>query len=469
MASNSMIGANADELDALAQLFDQGAQQLDAVFVTIRAQLAATNWGGSDAAMFSDMWSRSSRQALRSGSRRLQECAATLRLQAVQQREASGESGGASALLGGQPSMAVPEPAPAPLPLGLVDEKNRRRLTDDLRDLEARERVGALDDDGRRALENARSVEAAIRRIEAETDPLTGEPLRAVLFVYEPYAFGGDGRAAISVGDMTTADHVAFMVPGMGASVASAKGSRAIDVYAESRWASDDGDSVAVVDWIGYDAPDGSPTTTDGATDLSGVLRRDKAIAGAKLLADDLDRFRELRGDPPPHLTVIGNSYGSTTAAIAAREHDLAADDLILTGSPGAGNAKNAGELSTGRDHTWVGAASHDPVTKLGVTGVADPSQLIGRKMMGRDPSEDEFNAQRFQAEHPDRTTLSFDDHSRYYVPGTESLANVAAIVTGEYDEVAHADPRFDPWLQGVQDPEGDRTPGYRSHERDQP
>jgi len=249
---------------------------------------------------------------------------------------------------------------------------------------------------------------------------------------------------------------------------------------------------------------------------------------GAAILAADVIGYRTARGDEQPHITVAGNSYGSSTTAISADEYGLEADDVILTGSPGAGGADDAEDLTAGRDHTWVGAASHDFVTSLGVTGWADPSQVgagllsefglpTDTELMGDDPAEDEFAAQRFEAEHVDRldgTHVDTDnpeqsvvdgwnvvDHSRYYDPGTESLYNVAAVVTGNYDQVQHAEHRYDPLVGGdvdvdasvdagicegpfgvpypcvdvdadvdvdvdvgMQDPERDRTPEEMSH-----
>jgi hypothetical protein len=70
----------------------------------------------------------------------------------------------------------------------------------------------------------------------------------------------------------------------------------------------------------------------------------------------------------------------------------------VLTGSPGAGDADNANDLTTGNDHTWVGSASHDVVTALGHTGWTDTSEVIGHQLpngqielMGNDPAEDGF------------------------------------------------------------------------------
>jgi len=346
------------------------------------------------------------------------------------------------------------------LPAEVRDEANRTMLQRDLADLEAQEAAGTLSDEEARALQNIRAVLQSINNIEQRTDPLTLEPLRAQLYIYDPYAFDGDGRAAVAVGNLDTADHVAVLVPGMGTTAAGMTSLRALTVYEQSRAGSSD--SVAVLDWVGYDAPSGNPFTDD----LAGVVTQDMARSGAAQLAEDVTGLRAMRGDDQPHITVVGNSYGATTTAIAASKNGLAVDDVILTGSPGAGYADHASDFTTGQDHTWVGSASRDWVTSLGVTGWMDPSQVVADavglppELMGNDPAEDDFGANRFQAESVDRGAgWNIADHGRYYQRNSESLHNIAAIITGNYDEVRLAEHRYDPWYRGMQDPEADRTP----------
>ncbi|MGH3453383.1 MAG: alpha/beta hydrolase [Nocardioidaceae bacterium] len=377
------------------------------------------------------------------------------------------------------------------LPAEVRDEANRFVMADDLALLEAKERDDTLTRLERNALANIR---AAIRNLEAREshiDPITGERTHTQLYIYEPYAFNGDGRLAIATGNLDAANHVAVMVPGMGTNVQGMGAGRSLNVYDESRWAS--GDTVAVLDWVGYDAPSGTSLSNP---DIIGVVNQKMARAGADLLAADVEGLRASRDDDPAHLTVIGNSYGSTTAGIAAGRFDLEADDLILTGSPGV-PVGDAGDLSTGHDHTWVGSASRDFVTSLGRTGWTDPSDVAahlipGVELMGNDPAEDDFGANRFQAENVDRGgRWNIADHSRYYDQNTESLYNVAAITTGQYGDVQEAQHRYDPladvhveWKvpkvfgvpvgppvptnvdvdMAMQDPERDRTPTQRSH-----
>ncbi|HYJ68433.1 MAG TPA: alpha/beta hydrolase [Nocardioidaceae bacterium] len=348
------------------------------------------------------------------------------------------------------------------LPAETRDEANRLVMADDYERLKANEVAGTLTDTEAQALANIEKARQNLEAREGHIDPITGAPVHAQLYIYEPYAFDGDGRIAIATGNLDEANHLAVLVPGMGARAESMGSGRSLNVYDESRWAS--GDSVAVLDWVGYDAPSGS---FDGG--ITGVVNQQMARDGASYLAADVEGLRAARGDDPAHLTVIGNSYGSTTAGIAAAEYDLDADDLILTGSPGV-PVGDAGDLTTAHDHTWVGSASRDFVSSLGRTGWTDPTEVFNPfpgqvELLGNDPSEDTFDANRFQAESINRgDDWNIDDHNHYYDKNTESLYNVAAITTGHYDDVTRADPRYDPWYASLRDPERGRTPHEMHH-----
>ena len=348
------------------------------------------------------------------------------------------------------------------MPAWVRDLANRTLLAGDLAYLQAKEGAGTLSQFETRVLENARSVRGVLFSHEGHADPLTGDATVSQLYIYDPRAFGGDGRIAIAIGDLDTARHLAVSVPGMMSDATGLGSGRTQNIYDESRWAS--GQSVAVLDWLGYDAPNFNTTPgslsesfTDAVSeglDIAGVANQDMATEGARRLAATVHGLNAMRA-PDAHLTVIGNSYGSTTAAIAADEFGLEADDLVLTGSPGAGNADNADDFTTGDDHTWVGSASHDVVTYLGETGGWDPADALadalpGVEQMGNDPSEDAFDANRFRAENVDRgDSWNIDDHGRYFSADSESLYNVSAVVTGDYDAVTAADPRHkDPFVE---------------------
>lgn len=307
--------------------------------------------------------------------------------------------------------------------------------------------------------DNARAADEARREIASRTDPVTGDPIPAYVYLYDPGAFDGDGRIAIAAGDPGTADNVAVVVPGLGTDATSAPyhADRAATLYEAARTL-DQTQSNATLFWVGYDAPDNLPW--EGGWDAAGVIREDLAEAGGARLADTIDGLRAGRDGEPAHLTAIGHSYGSTTLGHGAHDEGLAVDDIVVVGSPGlGGDTDHADELGIDEDHVWAGANSNDPVADLGNHG-AFHLETFGGLGLGDDPVEDDFGAKRFQAESTSGGGINpFLDHSRYFDHDTESLANITRIVNGDYADVEHADHVHDPWLGGPEDPEADRDP----------
>ena len=193
---------------------------------------------------------------------------------------------------------------------------------------------------------------------------------------------------------------------------------------------------------------------------MSACSARTSRRPGGARLADTIDGLRAGRDGEPAHLTAIGYSYGSTTVGHGAHDEGLAADDIVVVGSPGLGeDTDHARDLGIDPDHVWAGANSNDPVADLGNRGALH-LETFGGLGLGDDPVEDDFGANRFQAESTSRGGLNpFADHAKYFDHDTESLANIARIVNGDYDAVTRAGHLHDPWLGGPQDPEADRTP----------
>ena len=307
--------------------------------------------------------------------------------------------------------------------------------------------------------DNARAADEARREIASRTDPVTGEPIPAYVYIYDPGAFDGDGRIAIAAGDPGSADNVAVVVPGLGTDATSAPyhADRAATLYEAARTL-DHTQTNATLFWVGYDAPDNLPW--EDGWDAAGVIREDLAEAGGARLADTIDGLRAGRDGEPAHLTAIGHSYGSTTLGHGAHDEGLAVDDIVVVGSPGlGGDTDHADELGIDPGHVWAGANSNDPVADLGNHG-AFHLETFGGLGLGDDPVEDDFGANRFQAESTSRGGINpFLDHSRYFDHDTESLANITRIVNGDYADVVPADHVHDPWLGGPEDPEADREP----------
>ena len=221
-------------------------------------------------------------------------------------------------------------------------------------------------------------------------------------------------RAAVAVGDVDTADHVAVLTPGFGTTVQDglgAEGETAAALRDRSLsalgGAGRRGESVAAVAWLGYDVPAG----------VVAVSTPDAARSGGADLArfyDGIDASR--RADP--HLTALGHSYGSLTTGYALQQaHGV--DDAVVFGSPGLGTDQ-VGDLQVPPGHTGVVEAPWDPVADLGWFG-DDPNRLDGVTGLSARP-----------ATLPDGTaTAGSVLHAQYLTPGTTSQFNIAATVAG--------------------------------------
>lgn len=338
---------------------------------------------------------------------------------------------------------------------------NTTRLERDLAGLRSLRDRGELTDAERRLLRNVEAAAAARDRVTDVADPRTGAPVPVRLYVYDPTAFGGDGAVAVAVGDLDLADDVSVLVPGMSTDGASIPGltTDAIAVYEAAR-AADGSATHASLAWIGYDAPDNIPLVDGLSGDVLGVVDESLAERGGAALAAAVEGLRAGRHGPPADLTVIGHSYGSTTLGQAAHDHGLPVDDLVVVGSPGlGGDVDHATDLGLDPDHVWAGANSRDVVTDLAGHGSVNLGTFLGSGL-GDDPAEDDFGGNRFQAESTTRgPVVGFPDHDKYFDHDTESLANIAEIVTGHYDDVHHAAPITDPWWSAPVDPEYGRSP----------
>ncbi|OBH03676.1 hypothetical protein A5696_07245 [Mycobacterium sp. E2699] len=360
------------------------------------------------------------------------------------------------------------------VPVAVRSAVNRAVMNDDLRrvqDVAAQNGVSADDvvdapgDYGLTALAVARYTNASRTRqglnaSEAAFDERVHPG--AFLLKYQPEAFGGEGAAAIAVGNPDTATHTAVLVTGAGSGVrdgtlAKTEGAR---LYEESVRA--DGRRTAVVTWVGYDAPDNWYDT--------GLREPDMARGGARALAADVNALAVTHGGAPTHLTVVGHSYGSTVVSDAA-VYGMRANDVVLVGSPGTDLAHSAADfhLSPG-GHLYVGAASGDAVTwsPARVTGPG----LIGLNFggLGDDPATDGYGSTRFKAEVPGNSANPLYDHSHYFDDGSESLFSIADIVSGHGDALRHdgmtARHRGEYGVGGWVDPEIARpaTTGHRHH-----
>ena len=264
------------------------------------------------------------------------------------------------------------------------------------------------------------------------SDP--GNPRPVMLWAYDPLAFNGQGHAAIAIGNPDEAENIAVIVPGAGSSVAGGwlygGHNAAINLYDRSLAARPDG-HPSVIAWMGYDTP-------DSFSDL-GIAAPLLARAGGARLAQDVNGLWVTHTDPsPPHVTVLGHSYGATTVADAFAGSGMHANDAILLGSPGTDLARSAADFHLDGGEVYVGAASTDPVSWIGVSGgVPDKvNDVLGHPFgpdagLGVDPAGDGFGSIRFRAEAAGADTVDWRDHSHYYDLGGDALRSMTHIVTG--------------------------------------
>ncbi len=270
---------------------------------------------------------------------------------------------------------------------------------------------------------NAARVQQGLQHNAARTGAET------LLWIYRPESFGGQGRAAIAIGNPDTADDTAVIVPGTSTSVAGGWLTDPDAALLHQELArTEPGAAHSVIAWMGFDAPN---SLIDPR-----VTQPDLARRGGETLAADVNALASTHiGDD--HVTVIGHSYGATAVADAAAGSGMRADDIVLVGSPGTDLARTAADFHLPEDgRVYVGSASTDPVTAIaGINGTVpftgQPTLEVG---LGADPAADGFGSTRFKAEVPGWTWKLWTQHTGYFDAGSESLFSIADVTSGNGD-----------------------------------
>ena len=224
---------------------------------------------------------------------------------------------------------------------------------------------------------------------------------------------GEQVKAAVAVGDVDHAQHVANFTPGMGTNVRDSLANY-VDVADRMRdntekVADVQRSDVAVVAWLNYDAPTDVTKTFDPS-----VASTEKAHAGADRLAGFLTGVRSWRDEQGGslHLTSVSHSYGSTTAGLAMLQvGEGVVDDHIYLASPGSG-ADSVGALGVDPSHVWVSAVPEgDMVQGMGpdITFGRNPEQLEGIQHL----SGDATGAQGYDPQ----PSSPVANHSSYFAP----------------------------------------------------
>jgi pimeloyl-ACP methyl ester carboxylesterase len=229
----------------------------------------------------------------------------------------------------------------------------------------------------------------------------------------------GNGRVVEVFGDLGAADRIAVLVPGVSTTADNfdtglddvrdrAPAAQARALYDAARAAAP-GQHVAVIAWLGYDAPQGV-----GRTAAREELARAGAIALDKFTAD----LATLR--PKAAVTVVGHSYGSVVTGLAAAHLPAQVRDLVVVGSPGMGVSR-AADLHTSA-HVWAGQSAQDWIDWV-------PAFRVWGAGHGPLPVTPGFGGRVFG-------TSGVVDHDHYLAPGTQSLDNIVDIVLGRDSSV---------------------------------
>ena len=270
--------------------------------------------------------------------------------------------------------------------------------------------------------------------------------------------------AAVAQGDVDHAKNVATVVPGIGTTV---EGSLQNEIKRGANLRSAavaegniDTKDVAVVSWLGYEAP---PKFSLDMDDLNKITTPNLADKGSDKLAGFLTGLNASRmyGAGDAHMTLLGHSYGSTTSGMAATKvKPSVVDDIALFGSPGMGTY-DPSEIHVPEGHRFVsGVPVGDFVQGAGdkrfdlysVLGAGNPAVSVGLTLLGdangigylgmnpMDPesgfthiSDDATGSKKYTPWGVPSEWLSPDgrNHSVYMEPGTETLRDMGRIVAG--------------------------------------
>ncbi|MET7679733.1 alpha/beta hydrolase [Streptomyces sp. NPDC005423] len=227
----------------------------------------------------------------------------------------------------------------------------------------------------------------------------------------------GSGRVAEVFGDLTTAQRVSVVVPGVDTDLLtfqktykwySAPVGMATALYAAESTA-DPAARTAVIAWADYTAP--------GGLGLDSATARRAENGAVRLNA----LVRALPGTSP--VALFCHSYGSVVCGVAAHALPDRVSDIAVAGSPGM-RAPTAARLRTSA-RVWAMRDPDDWIQDV-------PYLEVGGLGHGADPVSTEFGARVLSAR-------DAQGHTGYFRPGTESLRNFADIGVGAYRTVTCA------------------------------
>ena len=322
------------------------------------------------------------------------------------------------------------------LPAHVRNLANRNRLAEERHRAEEQLRMldvdlsdnffGGLFTNTDAAVQNTRNKIAALDKLKATVE---NSPERQLLVLDTS---GDLLKAAVAVGDVDTADHVAVFTPGLNSTVQDSltryvgdmddlRERALFELHATGR-----SETVATVAWLGYEVPQlhcGS---------LNHLLTPQRSVASdycARMGGHHLAMFLSgIHASRPvdPHLTALGHSYGSTATGYALQETSRV-DDAIFFGSPGLG-VTDADALHLQRGHAYVVEARNDAVADLARFG-SDPNQL--EDVIGLSARDGTRTDPACGSATPLTESLK---HSEYLKQGTTSQYNISVVIAGMPD-----------------------------------
>ena len=282
------------------------------------------------------------------------------------------------------------------------------------------------------AAERTRAAEhvAALQAVRDVLGRRDGGPRRLLLVD----ATGLDVKAVVAIGDVDRADHVVTFVGGLSTMV-GADLRRYDDTFVRMRSearAVARGEDVAVVTWMGYDAPQVHEIVTSVDRNvLNGKLARD----GAGFLTDFVTGVEASR-DRPAHQTVWAHSYGATLAGYASLRTS-AIDDVAVFGAPGLPFADVARTALKPGSLNVLGAVGDDVFGYGWMVHGTAPADVVGASRLSTfalkqtgtgcnhwlHPRSDFVDVRRTST-----------GHSDYLRAGTDSARNLVVVAAGRPD-----------------------------------
>ncbi|MFF4309827.1 alpha/beta hydrolase [Streptomyces sp. NPDC001507] len=227
----------------------------------------------------------------------------------------------------------------------------------------------------------------------------------------------GGGRVAEVFGDLTKAERISVVVPGVDTDLLTfqktyrqytAPVGMAKALYGAERTASPS-TRTAVIAWADYTAPDGL-----GVAAATGTAAEQGSVRLNALL-------RALPGDAP--VSMFCHSYGSVVCGVAAHAMPDRVTDIAVAASPGM-RVESASHLGTSA-RVWAMRDATDWIQDV-------PYLELGGLGHGADPVSSAFGARVLSA-------LDAKGHAGYFEPGTDSLRNLADVGVGAYGAVTCA------------------------------